>query len=481
MRPPVRRSCRDCPEVEVFVAGLGTSGTLMGAGRYLKQHKPSVRVVAVEPPAGELVQGLRNLDDGFVPPIFDPALLDRKMIVRPRESVEWTRRLLNECGVFAGISSGAAMAGAAKTAEQMDRGTIVVLLPDGGWKYLSSGAWTDPIDEVVERAIAYQLLVARLSGPEEIERAAQTLRAGDLVAFPTETVYGLGADASNRDAVKRLYAVKHRPPDHPVIVHVASAAHLEEFAGELPDAARRLADALWPGPLTLVVMRNAARVVPEVTGGRDTVGLRVPDHPVALALLAAFGGGVAAPSANRFGKVSPTTAAHVRADLGRDVNFVLDGGPCRVGIESTIVDVTGPEPAILRVGEVSRARIEGIIGTRCAVRTTGAIAAPGTLASHYAPRAAVEIVDATAVVGRAHELLAGDRRVGLLAVEPPEAGPVSLAILDPPRDVVEYGRVLYSRLRAADDLDLDVLLVVLPPETDGLGAAVADRVRRAAG
>ena len=143
---------RDCPEVDVFVAGLGTSGTLMGVGKYLKQRKPNVRVVAVEPPAGELVQGLRNLDDGFVPPIFDPEVLDRKLIVRPRESVEWTRRLLDECGVFAGISSGAAMAGAAKAAEQMDAGTIVVLLPDGGWKYLSSGAWTDPIDEVVERA-----------------------------------------------------------------------------------------------------------------------------------------------------------------------------------------------------------------------------------------------------------------------------------------------------------------------------------------
>jgi cysteine synthase B len=143
---------RDCPEVDVFVAGLGTSGTLMGVGNYLKQRQPHVRVIAVEPPAGELVQGLRNLDDGFVPPIFDPAILDRKMIVRPRESVEWTRRLLDECGVFAGISSGAAMAGAAKAAEQMDEGTIVVLLPDGGWKYLSSGAWTDPIDEVVERA-----------------------------------------------------------------------------------------------------------------------------------------------------------------------------------------------------------------------------------------------------------------------------------------------------------------------------------------
>ena len=143
---------RDCPEVDVFVAGLGTSGTLMGVGKYLKQRKSSVRVVAVEPPAGELVMGLRNLDDGFIPPIFDPEVLDRKMVVRPRESVEWTRRLLDEAGVFAGISSGAAMAGAAKVAEQMDEGTIVTLLPDGGWKYLSSGAWTDDLDEVVERA-----------------------------------------------------------------------------------------------------------------------------------------------------------------------------------------------------------------------------------------------------------------------------------------------------------------------------------------
>jgi [CysO sulfur-carrier protein]-thiocarboxylate-dependent cysteine synthase len=143
---------RDCPDVDVFVAGLGTSGTLMGVGRYLREHKPDVKIVAVEPPSGELVQGLRNLDDGFVPPIFDPAALDRKFIVRPRESVELTRRLLDECGVFAGISSGAAAAGAVKMANTMDSGDIVVLLPDGGWKYLSSGAWTDPIDDVVERA-----------------------------------------------------------------------------------------------------------------------------------------------------------------------------------------------------------------------------------------------------------------------------------------------------------------------------------------
>jgi [CysO sulfur-carrier protein]-thiocarboxylate-dependent cysteine synthase len=143
---------RDCPEVDVFVAGLGTSGTLMGVGRYLKERRPSVRVVAVEPPAGELVQGLRSLEEGFVPPVFDPALLDRKTIVRARESVEWTRRLLDDCGVFAGISSGAAVAGAVRVAGEMEQGTVVVLLPDGGWKYLSSGAWTDPIDEVVERA-----------------------------------------------------------------------------------------------------------------------------------------------------------------------------------------------------------------------------------------------------------------------------------------------------------------------------------------
>jgi cysteine synthase len=143
---------RDCPEVDVFVAGLGTSGSLMGVGRYLKERKPSVHIVAVEPPSGELVQGLRNLDDGFVPPIFDPAILDRKSIVRPRESIEWLRRLLDDCGVFAGVSSGAAIAGAAKMAAHMESGTIVTLLPDAGWKYLSSGAWTDDLDEVVERA-----------------------------------------------------------------------------------------------------------------------------------------------------------------------------------------------------------------------------------------------------------------------------------------------------------------------------------------
>jgi L-threonylcarbamoyladenylate synthase len=315
----------------------------------------------------------------------------------------------------------------------------------------------------------------------DLAHAVTALRAGDLVAFPTETVYGLGADAANPDAVRRLYAVKRRPADHPVIVHVARAAQLDELASEVPDPAHQLAQAFWPGPLTIVVRRDHEHVAAELTGGRDTVGLRVPDHPVALRLLELFGGGVAAPSANRFGRVSPTTAAHVRTDLGTDVTVVLDGGTCRVGLESTIVDVTGPEPAILRVGGVARADIEETLGRACIMRTAGETAAPGTLAAHYAPRTTIEVVDAPAVAQRARQHLECRRRPGVLAFGSvaPDL-PDQVVVLDAPRDVEEYARVLYARLREADALDLDVLLVVSPHSSDGLGAAVADRVRRAA-
>ncbi len=315
---------------------------------------------------------------------------------------------------------------------------------------------------------------------DAVARAVDALRGGELVAFPTETVYGLGADASNPDAVRRLFAVKGRPADHPVIVHVARATQLDELAHDVPDVARRLADAFWPGALTIVVVRDPDRVAPAVTGGRATVGIRVPDHPVAHALLDGFGGGVAAPSANRFGRVSPTTAAHVRADLGDDVSVVLDGGPCRVGVESTIVDVTGDEPAILRVGGVSRADVERVIGRTTVPRTTGETAAPGTLASHYAPRASIEVVDASTIGARARARLLDGARVGLLAQAPiPNGLPDDLVVLDPPRDVAEYARELYVRLREADERGLDVLLVVSPPDADGLGAAVADRMWRA--
>jgi L-threonylcarbamoyladenylate synthase len=298
-----------------------------------------------------------------------------------------------------------------------------------------------------------------------IERAVEILRAGGLVAFPTETVYGLGADASNPDAIRRLFAVKGRPASHPVIVHAARAAQLDAFGHDVPAVAHDLADAFWPGPLTLVVARRKDRVAPEATGGRDTVGIRVPDHPIALALLDAFGGGIAAPSANRFGRVSPTTAEHVRADLGDDVDLVIDGGPCSVGVESTIVAVTGGEPTVLRVGGLSEARITEIVGAPLPRRTTGEIAAPGTLATHYAPRARVELVETVNLEQRSEQLRAQGFAVG---------------VLDAPADVAEYARVLYRRLRDLDERGVDVILAVSPADTGDLGAAVADRLRRAA-
>jgi L-threonylcarbamoyladenylate synthase len=299
-----------------------------------------------------------------------------------------------------------------------------------------------------------------------------------LVAFPTETVYGLGADASRSDALARLYQVKGRPSDHPVIVHIASAADLEYYARDVPDTAGLLARAFWPGPLTLVVSKNPTKVDDAATGGRATVGLRVPDHPIALALLEAFGGGIAAPSANRFGRVSPTHAAHVRADLGDDVDLVLEGGASRVGVESTIVDLTAAEPAILRVGGLTRSAIERELGHQVARRDTGEVAAPGTLPSHYAPDARVELVTAAELRERAVTLVTGGARVGVLAQAPTPHVAADVVVLGPPRDIEEFARVLYARLREADAIGLDTVLAVAPSD-DGLGAAIRDRLRRA--
>jgi L-threonylcarbamoyladenylate synthase len=298
-----------------------------------------------------------------------------------------------------------------------------------------------------------------------IARAVEILRNGGLVAFPTETVYGLGADAANPHALQRLFAVKGRPLDHPVIVHAARAAQLDQLGCDIAPVAYALADAFWPGPLTLVVPRRAERVAAEATGGRATVGIRVPDHPVALELLDAFGGGIAAPSANRFGRVSPTTAAHVHDDLGADVDLVLDGGACAVGVESTIVDVTGAEPVVLRVGGVSELRLAEVVGAPLGRRTGGEVAAPGTLAVHYAPKARVELVDADRMQDRAAALRAQGTIVGLL---------------EAPGDAADYARVLYQRLREIDGEGVDVILAVLPADTGDIGAAVADRLRRAA-
>ncbi|WP_208026896.1 L-threonylcarbamoyladenylate synthase [Rhabdothermincola sediminis] len=318
------------------------------------------------------------------------------------------------------------------------------------------------------------------ASPEDIERAAAVLRAGGLVAFPTETVYGLGADAVNPAAVRRVFEVKGRPATHPLIVHLGSAAALDRWAVDVPPAARLLAEACWPGPLTMLLRRSPS--VPDVvTGGRDTVGLRVPAHPLALALLERFGGGVAAPSANRFGRVSPTTAADVQADLGSDVDLVLDGGPCQVGVESTIVDLTGAEPEVLRPGGVSFERLEEVLGRPVGLWLGDRdVAAPGTLPAHYAPAARVEVLDdVSAVAERAAQLLVTGRRVAVLAPVALAGLPDGVVELEPAGGPESYARVLYGRLRQADRLGVEVVLAV-PPERVGVGVAVRDRLIRAA-
>ena len=240
------------------------------------------------------------------------------------------------------------------------------------------------------------------------------LRAGGLVAFPTETVYGLGADASRDDAAAKIFAVKGRPTGHPLIVHLPSDSRIEGWAIDIPDSAWRLAKKAWPGPLTMILKRGP-RVALATTGGQETVGIRIPSHPVAQQLLHAFGGGIAAPSANKFGAVSPTTADHVEADLGDAVDYILDGGPCTVGVESTIIDFSRRRPALLRPGGMPREAIQAIVGWLDAPGEN-APAAPGTLASHYAPRAEVIAVEPSDVPATIEQLKgAGRTKIAVLA------------------------------------------------------------------
>ncbi len=311
----------------------------------------------------------------------------------------------------------------------------------------------------------------------DIAIAAEVLRAGGLVAFPTETVYGLGADASSDTAVARIFAAKGRPRAHPLIVHIAPEARLDDWASDVPDAARQLAAAAWPGPLTIILARGP-RVSLATTGGNETVGLRVPAHPMAQELLRAFGGGVAAPSANRFGAVSPTTAEHVIADLGDDVDYVLDGGACAVGVESTIVDLSRGRAVLLRPGGLAREAIEAIIGPLAAA-DVAAPAAPGTLASHYAPRAQVIAVlphEVPAAVAAARGRVAVLAPASAFAAWPPSSV-VAHAL---PDDVAGMARELYAALRDLDAAGVDVVIAALPPAA-GLGEAVGDRLLRAAG
>jgi len=312
---------------------------------------------------------------------------------------------------------------------------------------------------------------------QEIENAAEILRAGGLVAFPTETVYGLGADASNPAAVKKIFAAKGRPADHPVIVHIADMSELKHWAAEVPRAAWLLAEKFWPGPLTMVLKRSP-HVNDLISGGQNSIGLRVPGHPVAQQLLKAFGGGIAAPSANKFGRLSPTTAEHVREELGDAVEMVLDGGPCDVGIESTIVDLTREPPAILRPGRVSAQQITDALLVPLGESAADRPRVPGSFASHYAPRAPLKLVQPDEI----------ENYVRRQVVQPPVA---VVARRGRPRDSKvalwqvapetpeEYARVLYATLRRLDDAGCGLIVVeALPPLPEW--AAVRDRLDRAA-
>lgn len=318
-----------------------------------------------------------------------------------------------------------------------------------------------------------------------LAQAAALLRQGELVAFPTETVYGLGADAANAQAVAKIFAAKGRPSDHPLIVHIGDPAQMEHWARELPEAARQLAQRFWPGPLTLILKRQAW--VPDaVTGGQDTVGLRMPGHPLALALLRTFladggSGGLAAPSANRFGRISPTQAVHVQEELGDQVALVLDGGPCQVGIESTILDLSalpdGP-PRLLRPGAITPEAIADVIGCMPTGQSTDAPRASGTLAAHYAPRTPMRMVPADRLWDVLNVFRHSGRPCAVLAhSQPPQAGMPHLWRMLPAQPA-GYAQELYAALRELDHAGVALIAVEQIPDSPDW-AAVADRLSRA--
>lgn len=321
--------------------------------------------------------------------------------------------------------------------------------------------------------------------PETIRQAAQILESGGLVAFPTETVYGLGADAENPAAVAQIYAAKGRPSDHPLIVHLAPEADIGHWATDIPQAARQLVAAFWPGPLTLI-LKKAAHVPNAATGGQDSIGLRCPSHPVAQALLRAFRqgkGGVAAPSANRFGHVSPTTAQHVRDEFGDDalIGMILDGGQSDVGIESTILDLSRWEthgPVLLRPGHIGVERIAQVIGVLPQLPDATAPRASGTLEAHYAPRTPLALLATGELDACRQALQSVGRRTALLHYSVAHAT-AWLAHRTLPSDPVGYAQQLYAALRALDTIGADLILVEMPPQ-DAAWHGVNDRLRRAA-
>jgi L-threonylcarbamoyladenylate synthase len=319
--------------------------------------------------------------------------------------------------------------------------------------------------------------VARDAHTDSIEAAAGRLAAGELVAFPTETVYGLGADATNPEAVAKIFALKGRPADHPVIVHVAGPGGLETWGADIPAQAKALADRFWPGPLTIIVGKSKA-IPAIVTGGQQSVGLRCPSHPDAQALLREFArvgsGVIAAPSANKFGHVSPTTAQHVRDEFGKDLP-VIDGGPCEVGLESTIVDLSRGSAVLLRPGGITRAALSAVLGAPPRDRDDEAPRASGTLAAHYAPRTALAVLGAVDFA----DAIEGRENVAVLALGEAPATASVVSWINAAADPVRYGHDLYANLRRLDASGAKWIVVQAPP-TDAAWEAVNDRLTRAA-
>lgn len=315
--------------------------------------------------------------------------------------------------------------------------------------------------------------------PAAIARAAQVLQDGGLVAFPTETVYGLGADALASEAVAKIFAAKGRPADNPLIVHVADVDAARTLVRSFPPLAEQAAAAWWPGPLTLVLPRARARVPDATTAGQDTVAIRVPAHPAALALLRACGRPLAAPSANRSGRPSPTRAEHVLADLGGRVELILDGGPTLHGLESSVLDLSGARPLLLRRGAVTLEQLRAVLGEVDTLDGDDAAAlarSPGLRHRHYAPRARVELVGEGEGEGAASRALAAGERVALVCRR--EAVTAAL-LLRLPTELAGFGRELFAGLRALDAAGVDRIVIEAVPEL-GVGAAIMDRLRRAA-
>jgi L-threonylcarbamoyladenylate synthase len=314
--------------------------------------------------------------------------------------------------------------------------------------------------------------------PEDIDDAVHLLRAGRLVAVPTETVYGLAADASNAEAVGRIFAAKQRPANHPLIVHLADSGQLSRWARDIPDAAWRLAKTFWPGPLTLL-LHKADAVPPEVTGGRATIGLRVPAHPVLLRILETLGGGLAAPSANPHKRLSPTTADQVMAGLNGRIDAVLDGGPCAVGVESTIVDLTGDTPRIVRAGPITRRELEHALGSRVEFPEQHDTAVPGNVAVHYQPRTPLHLFDTHTLRSRLAQL---PTAAGIALAHTSQDLPISAGVLRTlllPADKAGFARALYEVLHTLDQVGAKAIWLELPPAHEDW-RDVHDRLSRAA-